>query len=120
MAVGRAQAPNITGEWSTGAGGRYAVVENFGQQRITIVPGTASDPKGVGWLERAGTGESLRGEVVIGGCWCRLELTESADGSSLVGSLRMDMKKSSRRCRASLTKEAKNGGASPFALTRRL
>src|SRR5205807_2604608 len=93
--IGHAQAPNVSGEWVANPGGRYSLIENVGQ-RIAVVPGTASNPMGYGWLERAGTGESLRGEVAIGGCWCQLSLVESPDGSSLAGSLRIDMKRSSR------------------------
>jgi hypothetical protein len=118
VVMGHAQAPNVSGEWIAAAGGRYTLIENIGQ-RIAIVPGTASSPQGYGWLERAGTGGSLQGEVVIGGCWCQFSLTESADGSSLAGSIRIDMKRSTRRCRGVLSKEAKKGGATPFVLTRR-
>src|SRR2546421_3570614 len=70
-----AQTPNVSGEWITRAGGRYTLTEKVGQ-RISIVPGSVSSPMGHGWLER-GSDESLRGEVVIGDCWCQLSLVES-------------------------------------------
>ena len=115
----RGQAANLTGQWATKAGGPYTLIEN-NDSRIGVIPGTKSNPLGYGWLERTGRGRLLKGELVVSGCWLQLSLEESEDGSTLFGSSRIIVKKSSRRCRSILTKDAKNGAANEFTLLRRI
>src|SRR5690349_6890198 len=111
------QGANVTGQWSTGAGGSYTLDER-GNGKIAVIPGSYQKPTGYGWLERTQTAGGLEGEAVSFGCWFQLSLTESQDGSMLSGTLRINAKKSTRRCRSFLTKEGKAGVPNPITLFR--
>jgi len=112
-----AQSPNLTGGWRTNAGFPYTIIENR-DSGISIIPGTPSKPSGYGWLQRKANERSLEGELVLNGCWLQLSLEESDEGSALLGSARINVKKSNRGCRSLLTKEAKKGEPFQFGLTR--
>jgi hypothetical protein len=70
-------------------------------------------PRVLGFLSGAG-GRRFEGELP-GGCWVRLSLEESEDGSALSGSGRIDPKISTRACRSGLAKGFKKG--EPFRIS---
>lgn len=112
------QPPSLSGAWTTNAGGIYTLIDDS-KGRIDVVPGTPSKPAGYGWLRRNENQRLLDGEVVVAGCWLQLSLEASEDRSTLAGSARLNVKKSTRGCLRDLTKEARNGARFEFALTRR-
>jgi hypothetical protein len=83
---------------------------------ITISEGTSATPHVLGFLQAQG--RRFEGELVSGGCWIHLSLEESDDGSSLLGSARINTKISTRDCRKSLAKSFKNGEPFPYTLVR--
>jgi hypothetical protein len=107
---------SLAGQWATGAGAEFALLENEGS--VTVIPGTVQRPEGYGVLRKLGNG-LLEGEVVMAaGCVVQLSLSESEAGMKLSGTGRISPK-SSRRCRSSLTKDAKAGKPFPYTLLRR-
>jgi hypothetical protein len=118
LPIATGQSVNITGLWATGAGAPYTLDEREGSGKITVVPGTYQKANGLGWLERTPNPGEFQGEVLIGGCWVILSLQESAEGTVLSGTLRVNTKKSTRGCRSLITKEAKAGAPSLFKLFR--
>jgi hypothetical protein len=71
----------------------------------------------LGFLQTQGD-RRVEGELAPGGCWLHLSLAESEDGSTLLGTARINTKYSTRECRKLLTKEVKKGAPFQYALIR--
>jgi hypothetical protein len=71
----------------------------------------------LGFLQLQG-GRKVEGELAPAGCWMHLSLEESADGSTLSGSARINTKFSTRECRKLLAAEVKKGAPFQYALIR--
>ncbi len=84
---------------------------------ITIIEGMPDQPRPLGFLQPQ-VGRRFEGELASGGCWIHLSLEESEDGSTLVGSARINAKISTRECRSNMAKGFKKGEAFQYMLIR--
>jgi hypothetical protein len=92
-------------------------VDDPGTGKIVVIPGKDEESEWLWRTARIGTGVNLEGEVVVSALAWILE--ESEQGTVLTGTKRIEVKKSTRRCRSMLTKDAKAGAPNPIKLFRR-
>jgi hypothetical protein len=91
----------------------YAYFPSLPSITITWI---SDKPRVLSFLQ-AQSGHRFEGELP-GGCWVHLSLEESEDGSTLLGSARINPKISTRDCRSSLAKGFKKGEPFPYKLIR--